>query len=916
MQTYSHKTTEGFQGWRSSIIQETHKAITQSKISSSLSRFGLYILRRIAIILLTIILGIYLTVTIANDGGQIDYRVAQGVTQKIREMEMQGWLADIPWEEREPYIEEMRVQLSEAAGLNLPLPLRNLRWTFNALTFQGGNVIFQTVRTLYGPSYELYSINRIILQHLPNTLMLIGTADLIIFLFGIPLALYLAARKRDRWLDRFISILSPLSSVPSWVYGILLVAIFSVGLHWLPAGGQFDNLPPANKWGYIPIVLKHMILPVTAILLGLFFQLVYTWRTYFVIYSEEDYVDLALAKGLRPKLIEKRYILRPTLPYLLTSFAITLVGFWQMTTALEYFFNWPGIGWLYINTLPNFWGEIFFPGEMGIILGLVVIFAYLLGLLVLILDIAYAWLDPRVRLGSSQAALRVVARTLKPRWRLRWRVKAASTLKSQASRGQASHPRIRLSNRRARRQRATGLGHLWREIRRYPSAMFGLTIITLFCIGSLYAIIAMPYAEIGSEWYATSLTGRAYQPKNALPAWTNYFRKDDWPTTMLLRSQDGSIQKTIQTPEDGSPEIVFEATFEYPYRVFPQDLLLHIEPVFQEKRPHLTITWITPDGREFSPRSPSIEGSTSYSFSENLIVRRLLRQNEHWEKWFVVEEPNNTPEFYLLFADPAADSPLALPGRYQLKISALTFEESADVDIELVVLGRVAGLAGTDYLRRDLLIPLLWGLPLALAFGAFGAVLTTILAMIIAAASVWFGGWVDALIQRITEANMILPILAVGILVYALYGVNLWVILGVVILLTVFGNPTKAFRAAFIQVKAAPYIEASQAYGASNARIILRYMIPRILPVLIPQLVTLIPSLVFLEATLAIFNVYDPHFPTWGRVIFDAVSQNALYGGYSYWVLEPIGLLLLTGLAFALLGFALERILNPRLQEK
>ena len=162
---------------------------------------------------------------------------------------------------------------------------------------------------------------------------------------------------------------------------------------------------------------------------------------------------------------------------------------------------------------------------------------------------------------------------------------------------------------------------------------------------------------------------------------------------------------------------------------------------------------------------------------------------------------------------------------------------------------------------------------------------------------------------------MILPILAVGILVFAFYGISLWVIMGVIILLNVFGSPTKSFRAGFLQIKEAPYIEAARAYGASNTRIIFKYMIPKIIPVLIPQLVALIPALVFLEATLGMFNVFDPRYPTWGRVIYESITRGALWGGSAYWVLEPISLLLLIGVSFALIGFALERVLNPRLQD-
>jgi peptide/nickel transport system permease protein len=118
----------------------------------------------------------------------------------------------------------------------------------------------------------------------------------------------------------------------------------------------------------------------------------------------------------------------------------------------------------------------------------------------------------------------------------------------------------------------------------------------------------------------------------------------------------------------------------------------------------------------------------------------------------------------------------------------------------------------------------------------------------------------------------------------------------------------------FLQVKASGYIEAARVYGASSWRIIFLYLVPRIMPVLVPQLVIMIPGYVFLEATLAFLGVSDVYLPTWGKVINDALTCNVFEGHY-YWVLEPVALLLLTGLAFALVGFALDRILNPRLRD-
>jgi peptide/nickel transport system permease protein len=139
--------------------------------------------------------------------------------------------------------------------------------------------------------------------------------------------------------------------------------------------------------------------------------------------------------------------------------------------------------------------------------------------------------------------------------------------------------------------------------------------------------------------------------------------------------------------------------------------------------------------------------------------------------------------------------------------------------------------------------------------------------------------------------------------------------LGAVFLLSVFGGAIKTYRANFMQIREAPYIEAARSYGANNGRIIFLYLVPRLIPLLIPQLVNAIPGFVFTEASLAVLGLGDPSLPTWGKVINDAYGNGAQYLGYYYWVLEPAVLLILTGLAFALLGFSLDRVFNPRMRQ-
>src|SRR5690606_6281412 len=114
--------------------------------------------------------------------------------------------------------------------------------------------------------------------------------------------------------DRVIVALSPSSAAPAWFYGLFLILVFAVLVPLFPFGGMVAAPPPQGKLAYALSVLKHLVLPVTAIVLSSMFQTIYSWRTFFLIYSSEDYVEMAKAKGLSSRALEYRYILRPTLP--------------------------------------------------------------------------------------------------------------------------------------------------------------------------------------------------------------------------------------------------------------------------------------------------------------------------------------------------------------------------------------------------------------------------------------------------------------------------------------------------------------------------------------------------------------------------------------------------------------------------
>lgn len=435
------------------------------------------------------------------------------------------------------------------------------------------------------------------------------------------------------------------------------------------------------------------------------------------------------------------------------------------------------------------------------------------------------------------------------------------------------------------------------EIRRYPSAIAGMVIIAGLVVVAIYALIALPHAEAVRLWRAGEGVWED-NPRLARPVWTNWFTRTKLPATLVFNSSTQPETKTVRPMGEGK-DILIAFQFDYPYDAFPQDLILYFYAKYDAKQPHVDMTWLTPDGREIRIGQYSPRKTDSFRITQDERLKRRL---------------DDAPVEQGLFAKPEVTPLTPLEGRYTLQINAFTFEPDSDVDAKFVLYGQVHGLAGTDHRRRDLMVALLWGTPIALAFGLLAALGTTITTMFIAAFGVWFGGIVDGFIQRITEVRLILPLLPILIMVGTFYSRSIWLMLGVVIVLSIFGAGIKTYRAIFLQVKESPYIEAARAYGAGSGRIIAHYLVPRIIPLLIPQLVVTIPAYVFLEASLAVLGLGDPVLPTWGKIIDDANSNGALYNGYYYWVLQPAALLMLTGLGFSMVGFALDRIFNPRLR--
>ncbi|HNF95077.1 MAG TPA: ABC transporter permease [Anaerolineales bacterium] len=352
----------------------------------ALSRMLRYIAMRVLTLFTTVVIGVYLTILIANMGGYVDQiirgQIRDTITQSVAN---NPTLRNMDPETRRKLIEEQITLEEKRRGLDTPIAIRNFRHLTQALQLDLGRAF--NITSDSGSK----QVRLILLERLPATLLLMGTSQLFLFFSSIYIALNLSRNYGNIW-DKLVIALSPTSAIPSWFYGIFLILIFAAGFKVLPFGGMVSSPPPLNRFDYIISVLQHLVLPGGALVISSFFLSVYNYRTFFLIYSSEDYVDMARAKGLHAKDIERRYILRPTLPNIITNFSLLIIALWTGALFTETVFLWPGLG----RTLYQAVGLYDTP----IIVGSTIIYAYLLAMTVFLLDFIYAAVDPRVRVGN------------------------------------------------------------------------------------------------------------------------------------------------------------------------------------------------------------------------------------------------------------------------------------------------------------------------------------------------------------------------------------------------------------------------------------------------------------------------------------------------------------------------------------
>jgi peptide/nickel transport system permease protein len=283
---------------------------------------------------------------------------------------------------RNPNISKEQIEaIEEKLGLNDPLPVQYGRWLGDM--FKGD----------MGESIKFRRpVSEMINERIPNTLLLVGVSFLVTLLIAIPIGIW-SARKPYSPFDYIVTTVTFIGqSIPVYWLGLGLIVIFYVTLKnpfsgepFFPVGGMNTR----GKEGELLDTLWHLVLPVTALSMGWVAWYSRFLRSSMLDVLHEDYIRTARAKGMKEGMVHYKHALQNAILPLVTLVALDLPSLFAGALFVETIFSWPGMGRLFWDAAKG--------RDYPVLLGVVMITATLIIVCNILADLAYGWLDPRVK---------------------------------------------------------------------------------------------------------------------------------------------------------------------------------------------------------------------------------------------------------------------------------------------------------------------------------------------------------------------------------------------------------------------------------------------------------------------------------------------------------------------------------------
>ena len=441
------------------------------------------------------------------------------------------------------------------------------------------------------------------------------------------------------------------------------------------------------------------------------------------------------------------------------------------------------------------------------------------------------------------------------------------------------------------------------EFLKSKMGLAGIIILGVLISTSVVSIIFIP-VETFQKW--NNPENWISHPKIAVPVWTNYFNSEKTPEHMIF------VEPIIKSSSSGE---IFTTShqfgFVYEYDKFPNDFIYKFASNHTDS-PLLEMSVIRPDGLELNlvstllPYSESSSNHKERIFStDSMIKKNIMMSSEN----FLFDVSKLPPED-IVFSETQKNQPLK--GNYIFLVNFHNTKEIIQIaESELIIGGKAFGIMGTDELRRDLAIGLLWGTPLALFIGLVVAIASVAMGLLYGVYAGFRGKKTDEFMMRFNDVIYALPALPFLIILSVTISNSIFLMVG---FLMIFGwvGIAKVSRSMALQIKNAGYVEAATTMGQKDSKIILRHILPQLLPYAFASIAISVPAAITTEAGLSFLGLGDPSFPTWGQILHDANTFGAAARGLWWWILPPGVMIAITGLAFVFIGNALDGIVNPK----
>jgi peptide/nickel transport system permease protein len=224
-------------------------------------------------------------------------------------------------------------------------------------------------------------------------------------------------------------------------------------------------------------------------------------------------------------------------------------------------------------------------------------------------------------------------------------------------------------------------------------------------------------------------------------------------------------------------------------------------------------------------------------------------------------------------------------------------------------------LLGTDQIGRDIFSQLIWGSRVSLMVGLLASATGVAIGTFIGLISGYFRGPPDSILMRITDLFITLPNLPLMLILAALVGRSMWNII-LVIGVTGWTGTAKMVRSQTLSIKERPYVEAARSVGAKDHHILIRHIMPNVLPLVFANAIVGIVDAILAESGLSFLGLGDPTKPSWGLLLRYANEAGALATGRWWFIIPPGVCIMIVAIGFAFSSYSLDQILNPRLRRR